>query len=161
MRGKFGSVPYSDSLKKAVREKVRTKSIVDNLVRKERKRKEREAMSEAEVKDNIRLTENEVAALNQIAGGRPMRNSTAVLQAIKLKMEYSIQKPAQRVDNDQKVQIEIVTLPPEDKTVPLPPYSPGTPTIFHADPPPEDDEEPDAIEITSAGPPDAGGSAQS
>ena len=159
MRGNDKLPAYSDWLKEKKAQERRTKSVMDHLVRKRRKEKERAAMTEEQVKDNIRLTENEVAALNQIAGGRPMRNSTAVLQAIKLKMEYSVQKPAQKVDNDQKVQIEIVTLPPEEKIEPLPAYAPGSPTKFYADPP-ADEEAPDAIEVASPGPDDASGGAQ-
>lgn len=81
---------------------------------------------DADMKAKVTLTEAELAAWNQIAAGRPMRNSTAVLQAIKMKMEYTVSKPAQKVESDQKVQIEVVTLgsPPEP---PAPPYNPGHP----------------------------------
>ena len=71
----------------------------------------------------VTLTQGEMDAWNQIAAGRPMRNSTAVLNAIKMKMEYTVQKPAQKVDADTKVQIEIVNLGPTPDVAP--PYNPG------------------------------------
>ena len=79
---------------------------------------------DADMKAKVTLTEAELNAWNQIAAGRPMRNSTAVLQAIKMKMEYTVSKPAQKVESDQKVQIEVVTLG-EPPAPPAPPYNPG------------------------------------
>lgn len=79
---------------------------------------------DVDMKAKVTLTEAELAAWNQIAAGRPMRNSTAVLQAIKMKMEYTVSKPAQKVESDQKVQIEVVTLG-EPPAPPAPPYNPG------------------------------------
>lgn len=78
---------------------------------------------EVEMKEKVTLTQGEMDAWNQIAAGRPMRNSTAVLHAIKMKMEYTVQKPAQKVDSDSKVLIEIINL--GEPSHPAPQYSPG------------------------------------
>jgi hypothetical protein len=97
------------------------------LAERERRKKqkdERAFESDEEMRAKVTLTQGEMDAWNQIAAGRPMRNSTAVLQAIKMKMEYTVQKPAQKVDADTKVQIEIVNLG-EPAIPPAPPYQPG------------------------------------
>ena len=81
-------------------------------------------LDETEMKQKVTLTQGEMDAWNQIAAGRPMRNSTAVLHAIKMKMEYTVSKPAVKVDADTKLTVEVVSLgsPPE---APNPPYQPG------------------------------------
>ena len=92
--------------------------------RRKRAKDERAFDNDEEMRAKVTLTQGEMDAWNQIAAGRPMRNSTAVLNAIKMKMEYTVQKPAQKVDSDTKVQIEIVNLgSPEER--PAPPYQPG------------------------------------
>ena len=108
-------------------------------------KRERVPLSEDEVKQQIQLTEGEVAALNQIAAGRPMRNAGEVIRALKLKMEFSVKKPVQEVSSDQKMTIEVLTLGPEGQgsgrttgpeDKPNPPYSPPssappTPEVEH------------------------------
>lgn len=102
-----------------------TQRMLHALTEKKRRAEEKKARafaSEEEMRAKVTLTQGELDAWNQIAAGRPMRNSTAVLHAIKMKMEYTMAKPAVKVDADTKVQIEIVNLgePP-----PNPPYQPG------------------------------------
>lgn len=100
--------------------------LLRNLADRERRKaaKNMPAFSDdADMKQQVTLTQGEMNAWNQIAAGRPMRNSTAVLNAIKMKMEYTFQKPAQKVDSNEKVMIEIVNLGPTPDVAP--PYTPG------------------------------------
>lgn len=109
--------------------------LLHALAERERRKKAKHEPAfadEAEMKAQVTLTQGELDAWNQIAAGRPMRNSTAVLAAIKMKMEYTVQKPAQKVDADTKVLVEIVNLG-EPAAPPAPPYNPG-----QASPPDED-----------------------
>lgn len=85
--------------------------------------------NEAEMREKVTLTEDEMKAWNQIASGRPMRNSTAVLQAIKMKMEFTMAKPAQKVDSDQKVHIEVLSLAPDESAPPPRRMSPHSPAM--------------------------------
>jgi hypothetical protein len=97
----------------------------------------RETLSETEVKEQIQLTAGEVAALNQIAAGRPMRNAGEVIRALKLKMEFSVKKPVQEVASDQKLTVEVHTLPPlpPGDPGPNPPYIPGVTPVVLSPPP--------------------------
>jgi regulator of protease activity HflC (stomatin/prohibitin superfamily) len=88
------------------------------LKREATKRRREAAMSEPEARENLSLTEAEANALNLIAAGRPMRNATTVLRAIEMKLAYTMKKPAQQIDTDQKMTIEIVSL--GDKPNPSP-----------------------------------------
>ena len=80
--------------------------------------------TEEEMRSKVTLTEAEMKAWNQIAAGKPMRNSTSVLQAIKMKMEFTMSKPVQKVETNQQVHIEVVNLgiPPDVS----PPYNPSS-----------------------------------
>ena len=101
--------------------------LLHALAERERRKKakdERAFENDEEMRAKVTLTQGEMDAWNQIAAGRPMRNSTAVLNAIKMKMEYTVQKPAQKVDADTKVQIEIVNLGTQEP--PAPQYVPGS-----------------------------------
>lgn len=118
-----------------------TQRMMHALAERERRKKQKHEPAfsdETEMKAKVTLTQAEMDAWNQIAAGRPMRNSTAVLAAIKMKMEYTVQKPAQKVDADTKIQIEIVNLGSPQEP-PNPPYQPGQPP-----PPAEEKEDPDA-----------------
>jgi hypothetical protein len=50
-------------------------------------------LSEESVKKFLQLTPAELNVLGMIAGGRPPRNSTPILAAIKLKLEYTMKRP--------------------------------------------------------------------
>lgn len=118
-----------------------TQRMMHALAERARRKKQKHEpafVDDAEMKAKVTLTQAEMDAWNQIAAGRPMRNSTAVLAAIKMKMEYTVQKPAQKVDADTKIQIEIVNLGSPQEP-PNPPYQPGQPP-----PPAEEKEDPDA-----------------
>lgn len=99
--------------------------LLRNLAERERRKKAKHEPAfadDAEMKERVTLTQGEMDAWNQIAAGRPMRNSTAVLAAIKMKMEYTVQKPAQKVDADTKLTVEVVNLGPQEP--PAPHYDP-------------------------------------
>jgi hypothetical protein len=120
--------------------------LLRNLAEREaRKRKKSEPAfaDDAEMKARVTLTQGEMDAWNQIAAGRPMRNSTAVLQAIKMKMEYTVQKPAQKVDADTRLTVEVVNLGTPQEP-PAPAYQPGKieDDIVKQSPRPERDDEP-------------------
>ena len=96
--------------------KPHARSEVAKILRRARDKELRASrihLSEDEVKQQIQLTQEEMAALNQIAAGRPMRNAGEVLRALKLKMEFSVKKPVQEVSTDQKITVEVNTLGPE------------------------------------------------
>ncbi len=54
-------------------------------------------LTEAETREQLRLTEQQRDVLDRIAAGRPPRNALAILKAIDLKLAYTQPKPAQKV----------------------------------------------------------------
>lgn len=54
-------------------------------------------LTEAETREQLRLTPQQRDFLDRCASGRPPRNALAAITALKLKLEYSQPKPKQEV----------------------------------------------------------------
>jgi hypothetical protein len=67
-------------------------------------------MSEAEIRARVALSPDEMKTWDKIASGKPVPNASHALQAIKMKLEWGLAKPALRVDSDSKVTVEVVNL---------------------------------------------------
>ena len=79
---------------------------------------------EEALRQEMYLTRGELAALNKIASGKPVPNANAVLTAIRMKLDYTLTKPVQRIEADNKIQIEVVTLGRQTTVEVLPPKEP-------------------------------------
>ena len=67
------------------------------------------ALTDEEVKKRLQLTSDDLTKLDEIIAD-PSRNAIAQLGALKLKMEYTLQKPEQKVSGDLGVQIVVNTM---------------------------------------------------
>ncbi len=61
-----------------------------------------DGVDETTVKKFLRLSRQDVEMLNLIASGRPPRNATAILAAIKLKMEATVAPPERKGDEGKQ-----------------------------------------------------------
>ena len=62
-------------------------------------------LSEAEVRDGLRLDPDAIAALKACCSLRPPRNALAIVSAIKARLEWSQPKPKQEVEHSGGIQI--------------------------------------------------------
>lgn len=65
-------------------------------------------LSEAEVRDRLRLDEDAIAALNACCTLRPPRNAASIVSGIKTRLEYSQPKPKQELDLGGNVTFALV-----------------------------------------------------
>lgn len=79
---------------------------------------------EESLRAGMYLTKKELAALNKIASGEPVPGAANVLTAIRMKLDYTLTKPVQRIEADNKIQIEVVTLGRQTTVEVLPPKEP-------------------------------------
>lgn len=60
-----------------------------------------------EFREAMRLTEEQMAALDAIAAGKPPRNAMAILKAIELKAEYAYEKPKSSIEHSGAVNVTV------------------------------------------------------
>lgn len=62
-------------------------------------------LTEAQTREQLRLTEDEIAFLDRCASGRAPRNAFACIAAIKLKLDFTQPKPQQKVEHSGGIQV--------------------------------------------------------
>lgn len=62
-------------------------------------------LTEDQTREQLRLTEDEIAFLDQCASGRAPRNAFACIAAIKLKLDFTQPKPQQKVEHSGGIQV--------------------------------------------------------
>ena len=65
-------------------------------------------LSEAEVRDGIRLDSEDVRVLRLCCTDDPPRNAVAIVSAIKLRLEYSQPKPKQEIGVEARVAYSLI-----------------------------------------------------
>lgn len=73
----------------------------------EMRKKEQEGYTPEEIREVLKISPRDLAALNRITSGKPPRNSMAILKAIELKMSYVYPKPKTEVQVDGKVNVSV------------------------------------------------------
>lgn len=109
-----GSVYSSPTMAKGRRAKNKAQDLLEEPVFRD----------EESLRAEMFLTRSELRALNKIASGKPVPNANAVLTAIRMKLDYTLTKPVQRIEGDSKIQIEVVTLGRATTVEVLPPKEP-------------------------------------
>jgi hypothetical protein len=62
-------------------------------------------LTEDQTREQLRLTEDEIAFLDRCASGRAPRNAFACIAAIKLKLDFTQPKPQQKIEHSGSVEI--------------------------------------------------------
>lgn len=62
-------------------------------------------LTEDQTRDELRLTDEQIAFLDRCANGHPPRNAAAAIAAIKLKLDFSQPKPQQKVEHSGALEI--------------------------------------------------------